>query len=147
MLAIEHADRLRSLVAISSNLDPTGLVPPEQRGRAFPGWAFTRLQDDYGRLSPDGAEHAQDVLGRMMQMWNSQPHIDPAMLAKVPTRTLVMAGDHDIVATAHSVSIFETLPDAELCIVPHASHMLMLERPALVNAALEEFLAARASPA
>jgi pimeloyl-ACP methyl ester carboxylesterase len=146
LLAIGHGRRLRSLVAISGNLDPAGLVPPERQGRAFPEWAFTRLQDDYGRLSPDGAEHAQDVLGRMMRMWDSEPHIDPALLADIPTRTLVMAGDHDVVATAHTVAIFEALPDAELCIVPNASHMLMLERPALVNAVLEEFLAARRLP-
>src|SRR5215469_15819782 len=50
MLAIGHGDRLRSLVAISGNLDPVGLVPAAQRGRAFPEWAFARLQDDYDRL-------------------------------------------------------------------------------------------------
>jgi pimeloyl-ACP methyl ester carboxylesterase len=145
LLSIGHADRVRSLVAISGNLDPAGLVPEERREHAFPGSAFARLQDDYARLSPDGAEHAQDVLGRMMPMWQSQPHIAYAALAHVAVRTLVMAGDHDVIATAHTVAIFEALPNAELCIVPNSSHMLMLERPDLVNLALEEFLTAARS--
>jgi pimeloyl-ACP methyl ester carboxylesterase len=48
--------------------------------------------------------------------------------------TLVVVGDRDrITPVDHSRDIAEKLPHAELVIVPSAGHMVMLERPSLVN--------------
>jgi pimeloyl-ACP methyl ester carboxylesterase len=48
--------------------------------------------------------------------------------------TLVIVGDRDRITPAdHSRLIAEKLPHAELVIVPSAGHMVMLERPSLVN--------------
>jgi pimeloyl-ACP methyl ester carboxylesterase len=50
---------------------------------------------------------------------------------------LVLAGDKDLLTpSAHSAEIAERLPDAELVVVEGAGHLVILERPALVNAAL-----------
>ncbi|MEZ0092119.1 alpha/beta fold hydrolase [Streptacidiphilus sp. EB129] len=54
---------------------------------------------------------------------------------------LVMAGDRDLLTPpAHSEAIAAELPDAELVIVPETGHLVMLERPALVDAALARLL-------
>jgi pimeloyl-ACP methyl ester carboxylesterase len=48
--------------------------------------------------------------------------------------TLVVVGDRDRITPAdHSRLIAEQLPHAELVVVPSAGHMVMLERPSLVN--------------
>lgn len=58
-----------------------------------------------------------------------------AALATLPG--LVLAGDKDLLTpSAHSTDIAEKLPEAELIIVEGAGHLVILERPALVNAAL-----------
>jgi pimeloyl-ACP methyl ester carboxylesterase len=57
--------------------------------------------------------------------------------------TLVMAGDHDVVRLDHTALIAARIPGAQLAVVPDASHMLMLERPEVVNLLLREFLAER----
>jgi pimeloyl-ACP methyl ester carboxylesterase len=55
---------------------------------------------------------------------------------------LVMAGDKDLLTpSGHSTEIAEKLPGAELVIVPGAGHLLLLERPELVNAALARLIA------
>jgi pimeloyl-ACP methyl ester carboxylesterase len=55
--------------------------------------------------------------------------------------TLVLAGDRDLLTPpAHSEAIAERLPDAELEILPDTGHLLMLERPELVNARLAQLL-------
>jgi pimeloyl-ACP methyl ester carboxylesterase len=60
-------------------------------------------------------------------------------LREVPT--LVLTGDHDtLIPKEHSERIAELLPDAELVVVPEAGHMVLLEKPAEVNAALTALL-------
>jgi pimeloyl-ACP methyl ester carboxylesterase len=60
-------------------------------------------------------------------------------LREVPT--LVLTGEKDtLIPKEHSERLVELLPDAELVVVPEAGHMVLLERPAEVNAALEGLL-------
>jgi pimeloyl-ACP methyl ester carboxylesterase len=55
---------------------------------------------------------------------------------------LVLAGDKDLLTpSAHSTEIAEKLPDAELVIVEGAGHLVIMERPDLVNAALALLIA------
>lgn len=58
--------------------------------------------------------------------------------------TTIVCGDRDaLTPVRHSHDIANALPDAELVVVPGAGHMVMLERPAVVNGALRR-LAMRA---
>lgn len=60
---------------------------------------------------------------------------------------LVLAGERDLITPSeHSEAIAEFLPDAELEIVPGAGHLVMLEHPEAVNAALRRLLAATGAP-
>ncbi|MEZ0065438.1 pimeloyl-ACP methyl ester carboxylesterase [Streptacidiphilus sp. MAP12-20] len=62
-----------------------------------------------------------------------------AVLRDIPT--LVMAGQQDLLTPpSHSEAIAAQLPDAELEIVPDTGHLLMLERPGLVDARLADLL-------
>ncbi|WP_439654152.1 alpha/beta fold hydrolase [Streptacidiphilus melanogenes] len=62
-----------------------------------------------------------------------------AVLRDLPT--LVLAGTGDLLTPpAHSEAIAAELPDAELEILPDTGHLLMLERPELVNARLARLL-------
>ncbi|MEY9845671.1 alpha/beta fold hydrolase [Streptacidiphilus sp. MAP5-3] len=62
-----------------------------------------------------------------------------AVLRDIPT--LVMAGDEDLLTPpSHSEAIAAELPDAELDILPDTGHLLMLERPDLVDARLADLL-------
>jgi pimeloyl-ACP methyl ester carboxylesterase len=63
--------------------------------------------------------------------------------------TLVLTGAEDrMIPKEHSELIVENLPDAELVVVPDAGHMVLLEKPAEVTAALTALLrkAGAASP-
>ncbi|MYS22871.1 Pimeloyl-ACP methyl ester carboxylesterase, partial [Streptomyces sp. DvalAA-14] len=58
---------------------------------------------------------------------------------------LVMAGDKDLLTpSAHSADIAEKLPNAELIIVEGAGHLVLMERPELVDSALARLIAAAA---
>lgn len=156
LLALEHPERLHSVVSISGNLTPDGIIgsegeadaegdtdpsdAPEEAEAVDEGWE--RLRAEYDALSPDGPEHADVVLEKLLRMWRAEPDIDPAALDRVDLPVLVMAGDHDLIRPEHSRLIADSIPDAQLCIVPGASHMLLAERPTLIDLVLGEFLAA-----
>jgi pimeloyl-ACP methyl ester carboxylesterase len=98
------------------------------------------LRASYEKVSPDGGAHAPVVARKLAQMHATAPTFTVADLAEVRTRTLVMAGDDDEVSVEHAVTMYRALPDAELAIVPGTSHGLLVEKPALCNAILIDFL-------
>jgi pimeloyl-ACP methyl ester carboxylesterase len=60
-------------------------------------------------------------------------------LRRVPT--LVLTGDKDkMIPKEHSEQIVERLPDSEFVVVPQAGHMVLLEKPDEVSAALSRLL-------
>jgi pimeloyl-ACP methyl ester carboxylesterase len=145
LLARDHPERVRSLVAISANLDPTGFVEDDDAPSAPDDGpepeGLSPFHEAYHRLSPDGPEHVEVVLAKLMTMWQSEPQIAPASLAAITAPTLVLAGQHDSIRTDHTLEIARSVPGAQLAIVPGAGHMVMQERAAVVNLLLGEFLA------
>jgi pimeloyl-ACP methyl ester carboxylesterase len=55
--------------------------------------------------------------------------------------TLILCGDHDMLTPVRNSHLMaDALPDAELVVVPGSGHMVMLERPSVVNAALRRLV-------
>lgn len=150
LLALRHPERVRSLVAVSGNLDPTGFtgsaeaeglpvlapLPPDPAAETTPDVD----REVHRRLSPDGPDHAEAVLAKLFRLWTREPSIDPGELAGIAARTLVVSGDRDTIRPDHSLLIASSIPAAQLCIVPGASHGLLAEKPAFVSALLLDFL-------
>jgi len=144
LLALEHPDRVRSLVAISANLDPSIFEdgdsgPADEAAGSATGESDVRAA--YERLSPDGPEHADVVLEKLLSMWLTEPDIPVEALAGIRAPALVMAGDHDSIPTEHTVAIAHGIPGARLSVIPDAGHMVIEQRPEAVNRQILEFLA------
>ena len=73
-------------------------------------------------------------------MWRREPHFTLRELGTIRARTLIAAGDHDVVRREHPVQLANAITGARLWIVPHASHSVMMEQPELVNRTVLEFL-------
>ncbi|WP_232050206.1 alpha/beta fold hydrolase [Actinoplanes sp. OR16] len=143
MMAMEHPERVRSLVAISGNLDPSAFT--DSAGQSLmPVDDVTERADvereHYERLSPDGPAHADVVLGKLLRLWTSEPNIDPAELKKITAPVLVMAGDRDTIRPGHSLLMASSIPGAQLAVVPGTSHNLIAERPELISLMIRRFL-------
>ncbi|WP_433833697.1 alpha/beta fold hydrolase [Actinoplanes sp. CA-015351] len=144
LLALYHPQRVRSLTAISANLDPSAFTdegapvlsplvkPAEQKPDA------ERMH--YERLSPDGPRHADVVLAKLFRLWTTEPHIDPADLARITAPVLVISADRDTIRPGHSLLMAASIPGAQLCIVPGTTHNLVAERPELISTLIRDFL-------
>ncbi len=69
--------------------------------------------------------------------------IQPDELAKITLPVLVMAGDRDAVTAEHTLQLFKSIKNAELCIIPGTTHFLLSEKPDAANRAILEFLLAK----
>ena len=83
------------------------------------------VSDAYGRLSPDGVDHWPIVLERLQRMWAVEPGFSREEVQSIKAPSLIIVGDGDIVTPEHAVEMFRTIPDAQLCVVPHAGHCVM----------------------
>ncbi len=148
LLAMDHPERVRSVVAISANLDPSAftdsaaglpvLAPlPSPAGAADEPDAE---REAYARFSPDGPAHADIVLAKLMRLWTTEPDIAPGDLARIGAPTLIMSADRDTIRPDHSLLIASSIPGAQLCIVPGTTHALVAERPALLTVLIGDFL-------
>jgi len=138
LVAMQRPDLVNRLVMISGGFDKSGEAAPDMEFDVDQVVQF--LGEAYGEVSPDGAAHFPVVVAKIGELMKKEPHVDPARLATITHRSLVMFADDDLMTLRHAVDMFDALPDAELAIVPGTSHFLTQEKPHLVNALVMDFL-------
>jgi len=145
LVSLKRPDLVRRQVLIGANFDVDGLLPDFDTGDDPDADHVTAIKAIYENVAPDPS-HWPEFYRKGTQLFREQPHIPPADLARVAAPTLVLAGDDDCIHHAHTVELFERIPDAQLAVVPGTSHFLQLEKPALVNQLILDFLAETAPP-
>lgn len=143
VMALRYPELLRKLVVIGANFHYTGMAPValEAMEKATPENFYPWLVKAYKENSPDGPEHFPIVFEKIMRMWREEPALTAGDLARIQAPTLVLSGDRDWVAMEHTVQMYESIPNAQLCVVPGATHGAPFEKAALVNQIVLEFLA------
>jgi pimeloyl-ACP methyl ester carboxylesterase len=134
-VALRRPDLVRRMVLAAGIFHRTGW----QDG-VLDGEPPAFLRDSYAELSPDGVEHYPVVVAKLAAMHAEQPDYTPADLTQINARTLVILADDDEVRLEHAIEMYRNIPDAELAVVPGTSHGLLVEKPALCNHIIEEFL-------
>jgi pimeloyl-ACP methyl ester carboxylesterase len=81
-----------------------------------------------------------EKIHRMMKIWKSEPTLTIKDLATIQCPVLVMAGDDDVIAHAHTIELYENIPLGQLAIVPGASHGFVVEKPRIAQVLIQEFL-------
>jgi len=150
-LALEHPQRVERLV----------LVGTGARLRVLPSLLQGLIQDFGSTVEMMlGWAYSSDCPPEVMQLGRKEwlenapsvVHGDFAAcdnfdimgrLGKISCPALVLCGEDDrLTPPKYAHYLQASIPGARLTIIPHAGHMVMLERPELVNEAIEEFLAA-----
>jgi pimeloyl-ACP methyl ester carboxylesterase len=97
-------------------------------------------QAEHNLISPDAPHTLLEKTLRMNQIWKTEPDISISDIASIQCPVLVMAGDDDVIAHDHTISLYEALPLGQLAIIPGTSHGLVKEKPALMLANIMQFL-------
>jgi pimeloyl-ACP methyl ester carboxylesterase len=144
LVALWRPELVGKLVLMAQSVNWEG-VPPELApfvGRMTNEMLPPQLKQAYQALSPDGPDHLDDVLDKLLLLWNTDPAFPLGELERVAAPVLVLAADDDILLSIeHAAAMQRALPDSQLAVVPGASHAVPMEKPELVNRLILDFLA------
>jgi len=125
-MAMKHPERVRHLIAIGANISPDG-APPETNSAVMEEIG-TQAKSLYDLLAPDPS-HFPVVLQKIATMLQTEPHYTPADLSHITAKTLIVAGEYDVILRPHTDLIARSVPGAEEQIVPGAPHEGPLTMP------------------
>ena len=135
MVAIARPDLVLSIITIGAN------TQPEQVQISFEENPTPSHEDraEHLAISPDAPEEFDKKIAKAFEVWKSEPRIAADQLARIACPTLIMAGDDDVLSTAHSNEIFESIENGRLAIIPGASHSVIKEKTNLVQHVIVDF--------
>ena len=146
-LAVNHPDRLRSVVPISGQRAPRrhapGPVRPEHVRHLDPDAHGAGLRrhgrDAYAAVAPhpehfDDPGRAFDDLAQRLDGWSDE------QLAGITAPMLIVIGDHDFTTIEHGAVMQELIPGSQLAILPGTTHMQAPRRADLLIPMLAAFL-------
>lgn len=125
LFALSSPERVKSMVLCGGNLFPEGLVDEVRREDAVALREAISAHD----------EHQVELL----RLMTDEPRIDPADLGRLCMPVLVVAGTDDMIAEEHTRLIAQSIPGAQLRILP-GSHFLPYEDPDAFNDVVARFL-------
>ncbi len=132
VFAIKYPERVDKLILNGANLHPNGV----KRAIQLP------IEAGYRIAKLLGNREKAELLGLMV----NDPFIDEADLCRVRAKTLVIAGNDDMIKEEHTRKIASLIPNAELCII-EGDHFIANKRPTEFNKKTEEFLCGRRAEA
>ena len=138
LVVLKRPDLVKRAVLVGANYHHRSLLPLEPLRVATPG--FDAWSQKYAASSPDGIDHAEAVLKKSLRLFAREPKLYREELAYVRRPVLVMAGDDDVARLSHTCALFESIPGAQLAIIPGASHGVLKEQSALCASIIERFL-------
>ncbi|MBR2794676.1 MAG: alpha/beta hydrolase [Solobacterium sp.] len=101
LLAAMQSDRISRLIVSGANCTPEGVVKPVRTEIAV----INRLMKD-----------------PKLTLMETEPHITPEELGRIKARTLVLAGQHDVILESETRLIAASIPGSELRILPAEDH-------------------------
>jgi pimeloyl-ACP methyl ester carboxylesterase len=148
LVAIERPDLVLKIVVTGANFKPASEIGPteelDEPDAEAPEMAMFRTM--YEAASPDGPEHWPVVVGKMAEMFRTEPDIPIEDLGHINAPTLVLVGDDDFIPLEHTIELYRAIPNSELAVVPGTSHGHFMEKPSLVNRIVLAFLGQRSRP-
>jgi pimeloyl-ACP methyl ester carboxylesterase len=123
--------------AAQDAIRPDKLGPPVEQ--TPDGRAHQFAHDHYKRVAPD-PDHWPVIWRKLIDI---APHaFTREQLASVKNRVLVALGDNDFIRLEHALYAYSTIPNAELAVIPDATHFLLFDRPWKLEPIVAEFFAA-----
>lgn len=89
---------------------------------------FPEFAHQFGKCSPDGAQHAAAVVSKSLTLVRTQPTLRVQELRSMSVPVLIISGDDDVVTLNHTVSMYEAFPESQLAILPGSSHAVLKEK-------------------
>lgn len=131
LLAINHPEKVKKLAVSGANLTPDASV--------FNPAAAQMLSEYAAQLRLAKQDATTKNTLKLLKMMDVEPNILLTDLQKIQCPVLVMGGDNDGIKPAHTLQIFENIPQAYLWIFPAAGHGTLQRYSNEFNTKVNEF--------
>ena len=129
VFAMAHPERVEKLILNGANLYASGV----KRCAQIPIEIGYRIAKIFAEKKPEVKKNAE-LLGLMV----NDPNVKPEELAQIQCPTLVIAGSKDMIKEEHTRLIAQSIPGAQLVIIP-GNHFVANKNPDAFNEAVLRF--------
>jgi len=131
-MAMRHPQKVMKFAATGANVaaDSTALIP------SFWKEITQQYQRDKNKIRTSAKEKND---WKLFMLDYVQPHIKWQQLQAIQCPALIIAGDRDLIASQHTLSIFQNIPQAQLWILPNCGHGTLQEYPEEFNNKVHRF--------
>ncbi len=131
LLAIHYPDKVKKLAITGANLWPdTSAVDP-----AIYNWAI----DEHKQIEKLATIPRIKNTLKIFRLVFAQTGIELNQLSSIKCPTLVIAGDHDVIRSKHTLLIAESIPKSYLWILPDSGHSIPIFYTELFNHTVNDF--------
>lgn len=131
IMAIKYPEYVAKLIVMGANLNPTEDAVEKSM--------LTKLKKDLKMLQQkNDAESKQ--LTRLLYMLSTEPNIKVQDLRTINVKTLVLAGEKDVIKAKHTKLIADHINKSQLIIFKKETHMVPEENAPLFNKTVIDFL-------
>src|SRR5215470_4090244 len=157
-LALRHPALVNKLVSLSATYRKDGLYPSLLEGiegQSATAFAGTSVERAFREHTPDAAAFGA-YLEKMKVLGINGHNISDAQMRSIPAKTMVIAGDADVVKPEHALAMFklrgggdeeaaasgvlQQVPAARLVILPAMSHIGIFAESAILAPMVSAFL-------
>ena len=130
IFAMKYPERVLRLILDGANLDAKGVKPSIQIPIEI-GYRFAKM---FAKKSAEARKHAE-LLGLMV----NDPNVRPEELSAITAKTLVIAGNKDMIKESQTRLIASNIRDSQLVILK-GDHFIANKHPEAFNRAVLAFL-------
>ncbi|MFS7003339.1 alpha/beta fold hydrolase [Carnobacterium maltaromaticum] len=130
-LTVKHPSYVKSLILIGANLEPKGM-----KKTSFLGVKLAYRTTAFLANFSSKFNQRKQIIDLMLKQLN----LTTDQLKTINVPTLVIAGEKDMIEEEHTILIAESIPNAQLAIIPAADHFLIMKHPEMFNKLALEFL-------
>jgi pimeloyl-ACP methyl ester carboxylesterase len=132
LMAMRHPDKVIKLASTGANL--------QADAAAFAPGVYHDMEVEYEEkfLVPEITDKRKNTW-KIFMLDYKQPNIPFAELKAIKCPSLIIAGDHDVIALSHTTQIYQHIPQAYLWIVPNSGHGTLKEHKDEFNKTVDNF--------
>jgi len=125
LLAANRPDKIKKVVSGGSNTKASGLT--QEGMELLKGYTVEAVIEDkewlehYQSMNPQPDKFIK-FWEDTQKMWSREIKVPDDKLSSINIPVLVIRGDRDMIRLEHSVEIFKSLKNGQLCIYPNVGH-------------------------
>jgi pimeloyl-ACP methyl ester carboxylesterase len=131
LLAIRHPEKVKKLAVTGANLWPDST--------AVDSFFYHWVINYYDTLKKMEQTPKVKTDLKLVHLWRHEPQIALVQLNKIKCPALVIAGDHDLTTTKHTLLIAEAIPQSYLWILPNSGHATLVNYKDQFNEVVNNF--------